>query len=329
MTSVSTLARLGLIGTLALLPFGAGAVRAEAPPVLLAQLSDADLTLRINRLEEQNRRLNGRIEELQHQVDQLTDQLKRFQGDIEFRLKDIEGGGRAPAPSRRSETAPPPRTGEATAAAGPAGPGTNSAADTSRTAPGPQPLGTLRGGPADAVTDSDSQPGAPLIIAPEFMRPGAGSAAAPTAPAPSASAGGRGPNVASLTAPPTNAPADQYALASGFLQRRDYELAEVQFRDFLAEHPKDRLVPDALYGLAESFYQRQRYNDAIEPYLRVVTDYASSSRAPEAMLRLGMTLTAIKQKDQACATFAELPKKFPRATSVKAQAEREMQRARC
>jgi TolA-binding protein len=47
------------------------------------------------------------------------------------------------------------------------------------------------------------------------------------------------------------------------------------------------------------------------------------------MLRLGQTLAAIDQREQACATFNALPKKFPRATAAKADATREMQRDHC
>ncbi len=72
---------------------------------------------------------------------------------------------------------------------------------------------------------------------------------------------------------------------------------------FLRAFPQRQRVPDALYGLGESYFQRDQHSDAIEPYLKVVTDYAQSPRAADSMLRLGQTLGAINQKEQACATL--------------------------
>ncbi|RZL41531.1 MAG: tol-pal system protein YbgF, partial [Variovorax sp.] len=95
------------------LPFGLGkddqaaerrapAVQAEAP-VRYAQASDP--IQRINQLEEDNRRLNGKLEELSFQVLQLQEQLRKTQEDNEFRFQEIEGKGSA-APGKRSEAAP-------------------------------------------------------------------------------------------------------------------------------------------------------------------------------------------------------------------------------
>jgi len=64
--------------------------------------------------------------------------------------------------------------------------------------------------------------------------------------------------------------------------------------------------------------------------LKISTDYATSPRAPEAMLRLGESLQALGAKEQACATFSEVPRKYPNASAaVKAGAEREAKRAQC
>ncbi|MGH6794194.1 MAG: tetratricopeptide repeat protein, partial [Methylocella sp.] len=67
-----------------------------------------------------------------------------------------------------------------------------------------------------------------------------------------------------------------------------------------------------------------------EQYLKISTQYANSSRAPEALLRLGQSLNALGAKEQACATYGEIARKYPNATAtVKAGAEREAKRAKC
>ncbi|MDX6806735.1 YbgF trimerization domain-containing protein, partial [Terrihabitans rhizophilus] len=81
-------------------------------PLAHAQ-SPAEMALRLNRLEEQVRQLTGRNEELQFQVRQMQTEMQKQMGDVDFRLKDMEGGkggGSRPAaqpPQRRSEAAPP------------------------------------------------------------------------------------------------------------------------------------------------------------------------------------------------------------------------------
>lgn len=267
-------------------------------PVQQAQGSAADLSLRLNQLEEQNRRMNGRVEQLEFQNRQLQEQLKRFQEDIEFRLGGQGGANRPASQPQRSGAAPSAPSATMPQTATGTGPG----------AP-PQVLGTLPG------TASSGGGGGPLVLAP----PGIGS----TGGAGASSAGT--PSIAA----PSDSPDDEYALASGFLQRKDYDLAEVSFRQFTESHPQDRRVADALYGLGESFYQRGRHRDAIEPFLTVVTKHASSSKAPDSLLRLGQSLAGIGEKENACATFAEIDKKYPRATNAKSQGARERQRLGC
>ncbi|OYX81709.1 MAG: tol-pal system protein, partial [Azorhizobium sp. 35-67-5] len=94
--------------------------------------------------------------------------------------------------------------------------------------------------------------------------------------------------------------------------------------------PGDRLTADATYMLGESFYQRQTYKDAAEQFLQVSTKFPNSTRAPEALLRLGQSLAALNEREAACATFAEVDRKFPRATSsLRQSVEREQKRAGC
>ncbi len=135
-------------------------------------------------------------------------------------------------------------------------------------------------------------------------------------------------------APPTMAPSatprDELALAQGYIQRRDYVLAEDSLREFLKKYPSDRLVSDAHYWMGESLFQRQRYRDAAESFLTVSTKFEASGRAPEALLRLGQSLAALGEREAACATLGEINRKYPRAANnVKQGVEREQKRARC
>ena len=125
-------------------------------------------------------------------------------------------------------------------------------------------------------------------------------------------------------------PRDQFNAAVQAFQGGQYQQAEDGFKAFMTANPGHRLTPDAVFYVGETYFQRCRPREAAEQYLKVTTDYAKSSRAPESMVRLGQTLAALGNKDQACATFAELGKRYPTATaSVKRLADRETAKNHC
>jgi TolA-binding protein len=69
-------------------------------PAAIAQ-DAAELMLRIDRLENLVRQLNGQVEQVQNQNRRLEEQNKRFQNDTDFRFKELEGarGNRPAAPT--------------------------------------------------------------------------------------------------------------------------------------------------------------------------------------------------------------------------------------
>ena len=89
-----------------------------------------------------------------------------------------------------------------------------------------------------------------------------------------------------------------------------------------------KLSPSSFYH--EFGSKEQLYREAVDYYLKLSTDYAKSPRAPEGMLRLGQSLAMLGNNEQACATFGEVGRRFPTATSgVKKTIEREMQKDHC
>ena len=266
----------------------------------------AEILLRLDRLEAENRRLNGQIEEMRFANRRLEDQLKRFQNDADLRMRDLEagrGGAARPAapapqgqaPARRSDAFDPERS-----------PGASGA---------PQQLGSAPAGGAPSG-------GAPLQL------PG-GALPAPNPPPPVAAPQvGLAPAVPA--APPgQNAKAD-FDFARDLFRRGDFELSEAAFRDFLRNHKRDRRVPEATFWLGESYFNRTRYREAAEHYLTVTTKYSNAARAPEAMLKLGMSLRGLGANAEACGTFEQVARKYPKApANVKAAAERERARSKC
>ena len=100
------------------------------------------------------------------------------------------------------------------------------------------------------------------------------------------------------------------------MQRKDYALAEETMRNFAQKYPSDPLIADSQYWLGESFFQRQQYRDAAEAFLGVTTKFDKSAKAPDALLRLGQSLAALKEKEAACAALGEVMRKYPRASAA-------------
>jgi len=314
-----------------------------------AQVSAADLLVRIDQLENQVRQLTGMVEQSQFRNQQLEAALKRMQEDYDYRFQELgsRGGMRAPAqrPSANAApaSAPPPMAAPAAApaAAAPAPPGRRSDAfDPAEhpAAPGaPRVLGSIY---ANAPR---SDGGTPVIMAEEPRPVGAPldltTMAAPAATDPAAARTGpggvpppRNPNAPAVVAtlPPSSTPRDSFDLGYGYLLRKDYALAEDTFRDFLKRYPSDRLASEAQFWLGESLFQRQAWRDAADAFLAMSKKYETSGKAPDALLRLGQSLAALNEKELACATFGEVVRKYPRASpNVKQSVEREQKRGHC
>jgi tol-pal system protein YbgF len=286
----------------------------------------AQLVLRVNRLEEELRQANGRIEELENAQRRLEAELQKFRQDIEFRFGERSGGPAASpppgtarpsaAPTAPSVAAAPPVVIDGSA---PARPRKSDAFDPNAepNAPGaPQPLGTtLPSAPLARPVPSGPPAGAPLDL---------GKGAPPPAPTTT------GPMIVNSGVAMVDAPREQFNTALTAFQSGEFQQAEDGFKGFMSANPGHRLTPDAVFYIGETYFQRSRPREAAEQYLKVTTDYARSSRAPESMVRLGQTLAALGNKDQACATFAEFDKRYPNATpSVKRLAEREMAKNHC
>jgi tol-pal system protein YbgF len=276
------------------------------------------LVLRINRLEEELRQANGRIEQLENTERRLEDQFQKFRQDVEYRFGERSGEAPSPVASAPAVVMPPP--------AGPSSvtviespvtvrPRRSDAFDPNANpnAPGaPQPLGTTA--PSAPLVRSVQPAGPPL----ELGR-GPAPPAAPT-----------GPTIVGSGVAMLDVPREQFNAALQAFQNGQYQQAEDGFKSFIAANLGHRLTPDAIFYIGETYFQRSRAREAAEQYLKVTTDYARSSRAPESMVRLGQALAALGNSEQACATFAEFGKRYPNATqSVKKLAEREMAKDHC
>jgi tol-pal system protein YbgF len=177
---------------------------------------------------------------------------------------------------------------------------------------------------------------------------GAGGAAAPGAtPAPGAQssatpagAGGAGgaeappAPVKKLAGPgqvlPVGTAQQQYEYARALLIQQDYAGAEKAFSAFLNARQDDPLAGSAQYWLGETYYVRANYDQAAKTFAEGYQKYPKSPKAPDTLLKLGMSLIQLNRKKDACEVLSALQHRYPNApANVKQAAQRERQRAGC
>ena len=121
-----------------------------------------------------------------------------------------------------------------------------------------------------------------------------------------------------------------YHDAFKMLQDGDYAGAEKAFKTFVQRNPQHVLAGNAQYWLGESFYVRGNYNEAAVAFAEGYQKYPTNVKAPQNLLKLAMSLTAMGRKPDACKAFDQLARQFPNAPAdVKLRAGRERQNAGC
>jgi tol-pal system protein YbgF len=225
-------------------------------------------------------------------LEALEAQVRSLTQQVEALARDLRAQG-GPAPAAGRASAPP-------AAVAGGAPAASSSGAT--------------GGFATTVTTDRSDPIGQIIGAPGAT---GGAAAAPTFTPPPAGADGRSAK-------------DLYEVAYGLLLQQDYAAAEAGFEDFLRRFPNDALAGNAQYWLGETHYVRGNYKASAGAFLKGYQAYGRSSKAPDSLLKLAMSLDRLGQRDAACSSYGELTVKFPNAPqAVRGRADQERRRLGC
>lgn len=256
----------------------------------------AQAEIRFSQLDGEMRQLTGKVEELGHNIDQLRGRLEKLIGDVDFRLRTIEQGGQAAQPAA-------PATAQAATQPGapPAGRPSQGAGANPGQAPSTEGvLGTLRQGQGQGAPAEPARPAAP-------------------------------PQQAALPAGP---PDEQYKFAFDTLARqRDYAGAERAFRAFIKANPSHGLAGNAQYWLGETHYARKEFDKAAMEFAEGFKKYPKDSKAPDNVLKLGMSLSALNQAAEACKALQGFEQRFPgdgqNLQTLRERAARERQRMAC
>jgi tol-pal system protein YbgF len=287
---------------------------AAAPMYAPDGAASVNAQLRMDRLEAEMRELTGRVEEYANRLEQLRRRVEPLNNEGEARFGQGsspvgQGPVAAAMPSARTGAGGPPRP--ARPPATPERPGPN------EDEPGPPPGGPPFGGPTP-ILGTLTPPGRPLeppVGSPQrSIEPASGAAPAPT----------------SDGVLPNGSATEQYNYAFGLMKEAKYPAAEMAFKEFVAAHPKDQMAGNAQYWLGETYYARGNYMEAAGAFAEGYKRYPKSSKTPDALLKLGMSLARADQKQNACVALAKLGEEFPRAAaSVRQRAAAEMKKLGC
>ncbi len=237
----------------------------------------ARITVRLSDLEAELRGTTGRVETITNQIEQVGLRLDKLITDLDFRLSAIEGGsGQEMNPQVSAAPSPP---------------------DVQKVVPGasqPGFLGTI------------SQISAPTVEGQGEKQKSVASAPVIRAVTPNALSEKK-------NALPEGTPKERYAFAFGLLREANYVQAEVALAEFLKAHPNDPLAGNARYWLAESYYVRGQYVQAARAFHSGYQAAAQGPKATDMLLKLGMSMSNLDKKQEACASFGKLLKDFPDA----------------
>ncbi len=295
----------------------------------------ARVQAKITQFEAELRDLTGQVEGFGNTLRRINERLDKLIGDVDFRLSSLEAArtaapaGAAPgqaalqpqpaAPAAPLELGRIPQSVPVSAGAAQGGPITGSG--------GPQTLGTITG------SDLARLPQAPGSPAPASAPAGTPAPQTPTAqPAAAAPAAVPAPQPAAAPAGilPPGTPRARYRFAFSLLRQADYDKAAAAFEEFLGAHPNDKLAANARYWLGETHYVRGDYRTAANEFFTGFQKNPKGSKAPDSLLKLGMSLIGLKQNKDACATFDKLGADFPELPgNIQKVLTRERARAEC
>lgn len=288
------------------------------------------LDMRLGETEDRMRQMTGAQEESDFRLRQLENQIKQLAQDIEFRFTELEKKLNAQAASSQATSSQAPQQAPASSANPPT---TAQTAPTTQTAPQPAPgptnLGQLRvdrDGNATAGTASGPTPVPGANQASPATQAATGQAAtgqAATGPAATgpAATGPAAPQAGSASATQTasatagravaRTPREQYDASMAFMRRGEYVRASEGFETFLTTWPQDGLAGNAHYWLGESHYVRKDYERAAKAFLEGYQKHPKNNKAPDSLVKLGMSLGHLSQQREACAVYKQFEREFP------------------
>jgi tol-pal system protein YbgF len=248
--------------------------------------------LKLSEVEDQFRQLTNKFEEINFKLDKLSNRLSKIQADNQIRFQDIETA--ISSGEITSQLSSKPKIDTKTEIL----PGSSQ----------PQDLGSISY--KDTETSETSQQiqsvdTTATVVTENFQ-------------------------AEEKILPQDLSPQKQYEFATSFLKVGDYSTAERAFREFVLSNDDHELAGSAQYWYAETFRIRQLYTDAASAYLEGYQKYPKGNKAPINLLKLGVSMVQIGEKDQGCKMINGVQLQYPKANqSVIQKAKYESKKFEC
>ena len=288
------------------------------------------LSVQITELENDLRAVTGSMEEFNFQVGKLTRRLNKLVADMDYRLGLLESRAPGAAPSAQLTPTGPPRINPA-----PLPPSVQKIipGQGNSFASKPGILGTVSENKVVALASKEGGNKTSKSSLAAAARP----VASPTGKPYVKTAVTAPPVVPQVTPPaqvpgilPEGTPKKQYDFAFGLLRQANYDKAEIALQEFVKRNPKDKLASNARYWLGETYYVRAAYVQAAEVFLEGYQADPKGTKAPDSLLKLGMSLSGLDKKREACAAFDKVSKDFPDVSAgIRNTVAREKQKNSC
>ncbi len=297
---------------------------AGAIPEFASQDSVSEVQRQVQEFRRQIREMNGQFEEVKFRTERIAERLDRLVADVDLRLRALEEG-RAVGGVQTSQGFQPAENTAASAESI----RSKTIIASARPAIAPSGEGSLAGRQKafGVISKSDLKRFGNFerdasSIAPQTVRPSSAVQTPATMPKPAAVPSpprvteAPGESVSSnwqIASLPDGTPKEQYDHAHGLLMKRELSKAEITLRAFLLKHPEHELADNAIFWLGETFYARKNYQEAIKVYYDAYRKYPKGNKAPDVLLKLGMSLATIGEKESACSAYEELATAHPKA----------------
>jgi len=248
--------------------------------------------LKLSEVEDQFRQLTNKFEEINFKLDKLSNRLSKIQADNQIRFQDIESAISSGEITTQLSSKPK----------------TDTKSDILPGSSQPQDLGSISY--KDTETSETSQQiqsvdTTATVVTETFQ-------------------------AEEKILPQDLTPKKQYEFATSFLKVGDYSTAERAFREFVLFNSEHELAGSAQYWYAETFRIRQLYTDAASAYLEGYQKYPKGNKAPINLLKLGVSMVQIGEKDQGCKMINGVELQYPKANqSVIQKAKYESKKFEC
>jgi len=125
-------------------------------------------------------------------------------------------------------------------------------------------------------------------------------------------------------------PIEQYDDAFSLIKEGNYEQAEKEFARFIENNSDHKLAGNAYYWMGETFYARAQFMKASVQFVRGYNRFPNGRKAPDNLLKLGMSLARLDKNNEACTTFRKLKTDFPkRSAAITKRMDNQLEKLSC